>query len=282
MTVTAGDATLAVSWTAPAADGGDAVKSYTVSATPHGGGTVTTFTTADASTLSHTFSGLTNGALYDVAVVANNSAGSSAANTSSGTPKFVSTLTAKDSAGHVVDGAKITLSGVLTRSDGMGVAGAAVTILRTLDGKKAAPFLGLTTTSTGAWAVTFAPGSNATYTASYAGSSSDNAATAPGVRTTVAPKITITSPRNNSRSSAAKALTVSGRVAPSKGGRAVSLYYVTKTGRLVRLATAKVTAKSTYVLTTRLKRGTWRLVVVISASPGNTASRSAVLTVKRT
>jgi len=94
--------------------------------------------------------------------------------------------------------------------------------------------------------------------------------------------VTITSPLNKSTSSSAKALKVSGRIAPNKAGRVVVLYYVTKTGKLVKLTATKVSSKSTYVLSARLKRGTWRLVVMIGSSPGNTLGRSAVLTVKRT
>ena len=157
-----------------------------------------------------------------------------------------------------------------------------MTIFRTLDGKSAAAYLTATTGAAGAWSATFAPAFNATYFATYAGSNSILSATSGAVRTTVAPKITITSPLNKSTSSSAKALKVTGRVGPNKAGRVVVLYYVTKTGRLVRLTATKVSSKSAYVLTTALKRGTWRLVVVIGASPGNTSARSAVVTVKRT
>ena len=282
VTVSAGDGTLTVSWTAPAADGGDSVKSYRVTATPHGGGTSTAFTTADAATLLHKFSGLTNGTLYDVSVVANNAAGSSSPGTGSGTPKFVASLTIHDSAGHVVDGAKITLSGALKRSDGTGVPGATVAIMRAFDGKAPARLVTLTTSSTGAWSTTFAVGFNATYSAVYSGSGSVLAATSPKARTTVSPLIAIRSPLNKSTSSSSVALQITGRVAPNKAGRLVVLYYVTKTGRLVKLTTAKLSSKSMYVFTTHLKRGTWHLRVVIGASPGNTAASSSTLTVKRT
>jgi hypothetical protein len=282
LTLVAGDAALGVVWAAPATDGGDAVKSYTVSVTPHSGGTTTTFTTPDGATKSHTFSGLTNGTLYDVTVVANNAAGSSPTATGSGTPKFTAALTIHDSASHIIDGAKITLSGVLKRSDGSGVAGAAVTIMRTLDGRSAGRYLTLTTNSTGAWTTTLAPATNATYRAVFAGSGSVVRASSGNARTTVAPKVTIRSPLNKSTSSSATALKITGRVGPNKAGRVVVLYYVTKTGKLVKITSTRLTTKSTYVLNARLKRGTWHLRILIGASPGNTRGSSSTLTVKRT
>src|SRR3954447_283564 len=89
LSVTPGDGTLSVSWAAPASTGGNAIDKYTVSVTPHSGGATTSFDTSDASTPTHDFSGLTNGTLYDVSVVAHNAAGNGAAATGSGTPRTV-------------------------------------------------------------------------------------------------------------------------------------------------------------------------------------------------
>jgi hypothetical protein len=262
LVVTPGDGSLAVTWSAPA-DGGSPITGYTVTATPHGG-TALAPHTLGASATSDSFPNLTNGTTYDVSVVANNAAGSSPAATGAGTPHFAVRLSIADSARHVVDGRKVTLSGALTRSDGQPVAGVPVVVLRTLDGKSARTFTTLTTDASGRWTATFAPAASGK------------------VRTTVAPRVRIASPANKSAGSAATVLTVTGRVAPNKAGRVVTLYYVTSKGRLVKVATAKLSSRSTYRLTARLKRGTWHLRVVIAATPGNTAGRSVTLTVKRT
>jgi hypothetical protein len=78
----AGDASVAVSWSAPAKDGGSAVTHYRASASPGG-------KWCTASTMSCTITGLTNGTAYTISVTATNTVGTSVAATSSSvTPKY--------------------------------------------------------------------------------------------------------------------------------------------------------------------------------------------------
>jgi hypothetical protein len=171
---------------------------------------------------------------------------------------------------------------VLRRSDGALGAGAAITIVRAFDGKPPARYLTVTTSSAGAWSATFAPPFNATYTAVFAGTGSVAPATSPKARTTVAPRISVSSPLNRSTSSSSLPLKVKGHVAPNKAGKVVTLYYVNSRGRLIKLASTKLSSKSTYLFSVALKRGTWHLRVLIAATTGNTSGRSANVTVKRT
>lgn len=79
---TAGSSSVAVTWTAPASDGGSPVTGYVVSATA---GSTTVATNAGAGATTATVSGLTAGTAYTVRVVAVNAAGPSAAGTAPGT-----------------------------------------------------------------------------------------------------------------------------------------------------------------------------------------------------
>lgn len=76
VSATAGDASAAVTWTAPSDNGGSAITGYTVTSDPD----AKTCTTA---TTSCTVSGLTNGTAYTFNVTATNAAGTSAASTPS-------------------------------------------------------------------------------------------------------------------------------------------------------------------------------------------------------
>ena len=72
---TAGEATAAISWTAPSWDGGSAVTGYTATATPSDGSLPTRTCTATAPTTSCTVTGLTDGVTYTVTVHAAGSYG---------------------------------------------------------------------------------------------------------------------------------------------------------------------------------------------------------------
>jgi len=83
VTATAGDASATVTWTAvpPSGNGGSAITGYTV--TPYVAGTAGTPQSVNASTLTASFSGLSNGTTYIFKVVATNALGDSATPASS-------------------------------------------------------------------------------------------------------------------------------------------------------------------------------------------------------
>jgi hypothetical protein len=73
LTATAGNAQLALSWTAPSAPGTSAISGYTVEYTPSGGSAQTVSTGSTGT--SYTLTGLTNGTAYTVRVAAVSAAG---------------------------------------------------------------------------------------------------------------------------------------------------------------------------------------------------------------
>jgi hypothetical protein len=81
---TAGDSQAAVSWTAPASDGGAAITDYTIQYSSNGGTSWSTFAHAASTATSITVTGLTNGTAYIFRVAAVNSVGTGAYSTASG------------------------------------------------------------------------------------------------------------------------------------------------------------------------------------------------------
>ena len=78
-----GNASLAVTWTAPASTGGSAITDYLVKYSSNGGAKFTTFVRSASTVPSLTITGLTNGTPYVIKVIAKNVVGSSLASANS-------------------------------------------------------------------------------------------------------------------------------------------------------------------------------------------------------
>jgi hypothetical protein len=92
LTATAGNAQIALAWTAPSSNGGSAITGYTVEYTPSGGSAQTVSTGGTGT--SYTLTGLTNGTTYAVRVAAVNAAGTSYSSSVNSTPNAMSAPTA--------------------------------------------------------------------------------------------------------------------------------------------------------------------------------------------
>ena len=91
LTATPGDRQLALTWTAPASDGGSAITKYQYSAST-GADSWQDVPGSGPSTTSYTITGLENGATYTVKVRAVNSVGNGAAASTTGTPQAPATV----------------------------------------------------------------------------------------------------------------------------------------------------------------------------------------------
>lgn len=83
ISTTNGDSQVALSWSAPASNGGDALSDYTVQYSSNSGSTWTTFSDSVSTSTSVTVTGLTNGTAYTFRVAAVNNAGTGTYSTAS-------------------------------------------------------------------------------------------------------------------------------------------------------------------------------------------------------
>ena len=117
VTGVAGNASVALSWTAPASDGGSTITGYQV--TPYVSGIPQTPIQTNSTATSYTVTGLTNGTSYTFTVAAINSVGASAESAQSGsvTPEPV-VPTAPSNVGGTAGNASVALSWTAPASDG--------------------------------------------------------------------------------------------------------------------------------------------------------------------
>jgi hypothetical protein len=124
LAATAGNAQIALAWTAPSSNGGSAITGYTVEYTPSGG-SAQTVSTGSTST-SYTLTGLTNGTAYTVRVAGVNVAGTGTySGTATSTPSAANPVTVSPATiqGRY-GGAPYTWSGTGTSSNKLTTGGA--------------------------------------------------------------------------------------------------------------------------------------------------------------
>ena len=123
---TAGDASVALSWTAPASNGGSAITSYRI--TPYIGTTAQTAINTGTTATTRTVTGLTNGTAYTFKVAATNAVGTGADSAASAalTPQAVTAPGAPTAVSGTAGDASVALSWTAPASNG----GSAITSYR--------------------------------------------------------------------------------------------------------------------------------------------------------
>jgi hypothetical protein len=262
VTATAGHAEVTVSWTASNANGSP-VTSYTVTRSP---GNVTKTVTG----LTTTFTGLTNGATYQFTVKATNAVGTGAGTLSNFVvPTWVTGLT-EAATSRITSGGTSTVSGRLTRSDGVGIVGASIRIYRRVSPATTYTYVRTVTTgSGGVWSTTFTLTRNTRFYAKFLGATGFDPATSPIRLTAVRYKVT------PSYALSGRTLTVTGSVSPNAAGRTVYLRHRRSDGTYVILRSGTVTSTGRFTLVRTLSPGLYSLDVYIGASTTNVAGDSA-------
>jgi hypothetical protein len=146
VTGTAGNAQVALSWTAPSSDGGSAITGYRV--TPYIGATAQTAKLTGSTATSYTVTGLTNGTAYTFKVAAINVSGTGADSTASAALTPVTVPGAPTAVVGTAGNAQVALSWTAPASNG----GSAIT------GYRVTPFIGATAQTaklTGSTATTY-------------------------------------------------------------------------------------------------------------------------------
>ena len=126
LAATAGNAQVALSWAAPASNGGATITDYAAQFSSNGGSTWTTFADGTSTATSATVTGLTNGTAYVFRVAATNAAGTgNYSGTASGTPISVAlTVSPTTIVGQIGGGSAVfTFSGDGTASSKLSTGG---------------------------------------------------------------------------------------------------------------------------------------------------------------
>jgi len=250
----------------------------------------TTAVDVSGSTLTVTFTGLTNGREYEIAINAINAAGPGPVVKARAVAGLKTILSVAWSKRFVQYGEGVNLSGRLTATDGAktwSMVGKTITLTLT-PAKGNTLIRTVKTSSSGTWSY---PNIKLSYnwkvTFRYAGDATYAPISRGPLSIFVQSRVLKTFPASGSRSAASTTLKIVGNVAPNYSGKTVYLYrYSGGTKRVV--ATTTLSSTSTYVFSLKPSRGTYTYRVYIPAQYDlfkrqlNTAGISSAFTLYRT
>jgi parallel beta-helix repeat protein len=273
----AGDTTAAVSW-AGARPNGRPIVGYRVTASSRGLPSVVRPVPAGARRL--VVDGLANFRAYTFTVAALNDVGPGApsAATPAVTPRLRSRLTSLPSVRALVAGQQLRLTGQLSQASNRAAATGRTVQLSFRPDLGPAFSRAVKTNAKGAWTYTLRPSYNLTVAAGFAGDARYLPAAAAGSRIGVGAAISRTV---TAVTSSRDPLVVTGTVSPTKTGRVIGLYRVTSKGSVL-IGRATIARDGRYRVATRLGPGRWVLRTHLTSSPGNIASSSPLVAVRRT
>lgn len=273
VTAIPGDTKVTVGWTPPSDPGSSPISSYVI--TPSDAAVAPVEVAGNK--ISTEITGLTNGTSYTFDVRAKNADGTGdKLTTQAVTPKLGTLLTAFSNRATAVSGQSAVIYGYLKRTAGTPMAGKPITLHIAQSGL-AATTKELTTDANGRWAATVPLTYNATFLATYAGTS-DTQGRNSSVYVPVGSRITVTSPASGA--TVGSPFTVRGTVSPNKTGKSVGIYKVTSAGQTL-VAKATISSSGTYGASVRLPVGNYLLKVVLGPVSGNSTGTSPQFVVKR-
>ena len=260
-----------VQWNAVTApnDGGAPVTGYTVTVTSPANTGIAPQSLGPGAT-STTFNNLADGTDYVFGITVTNAAMLTSKAAVASTSRLAK-LTLNAGATHVISGQSVRLFGRLLTASGVPIAGESVVVHHRSDSGGQGTVGDVTTDVSGRWSLITRPRVNQTYTASYAGDGTNEAATSGGKRVIANARVTIHG------SASQNGVTIYGRVAPNKAGETVRLVAIDQNGQLHHLGRQFLTGESRYRFHHAMPDPRWRLQVRIGPTGGNGAGRSSFI-----
>jgi HD domain/Fibronectin type III domain len=272
---TSGDSQVALTWTAPASDGGSAITGYAV--TPWSGGVAETPVTFTSALTSETVTGLTNGTAYTFAVAAINGAGTGADSAPSAAVTPATNAGAPTGVSGTSGDSQIALGWTAPASDG----GSAITgyVVTPLSGGVAQTPVTFTSAATTETIVGLTNGTAYTFTVAVINGVGTGPDSAPSAAVT--PATEAGAPTGVSGTSGDSQVALSWSAPASDGGSAITGYVVTPSIGGIAQTPVTFTSAVTSETVTGLTNGipyTFTVAVINGVGTGPDSAPSAAVT----
>jgi subtilisin family serine protease len=278
VTGVAGNATVALSWSAPSSTGGAAITSYRVQRSTDGLTWTTVTSTAPASTRTYTATGLVNGTTYQFRIAAINAAGTGPYSTTvTAKPRTVPTAPRNPAA--TPGNARVSLSWSSPSSTG----GAAITSYRVQRSTDGVTWTTLTSSASASTRTYTATGLANGTTYRFRIAAINAAGTGPYSTTVTAkPRTVPTAPRNPVATPRSTRVTLSWSSPSSTGGAAITSYRVQRSrdGVTWTTLTSSASASTRTYTATGLANGTTYRFRIAAINAAGTGPYSTIVTAR--